>query len=346
MTDLAAQGLVIKQAKRDRTILAGLALCLCAASYLSLHVGAVATDFISPAKLAALIKTGPQSTADFVLVNLRLPRLALAILSGGALAMSGALLQALLRNPLADPGLIGVSSGAAVGAGLFIVFGAGMAAAGLPIAAFIGGLIAILCVYVIGNRSGAINIATIILAGVAINAIGGAIIGLFSFISDDTALRNLTFWMLGSVASAGWREIGLICLPVMIASAMAWRPTALNLYGLGDATARSLGCNTVRLKQASLLAVAIMVGATVSLTGMIGFVGLVIPHALRLIGCTDYKVLLPGAWLGGGLMLVCADMLARSIAAPADMPIGIITGLIGGPFFVWLLLRQGASHHA
>lgn len=279
-----------------------------------------------------------------ILIYLRLPRVALALVVGAGLGVSGAVLQALLRNPLADPTLIGVSSGAAMGAAAFIVLG--VAAAALPVAAFVGAIGALAIVYAVGSRAGGLDVARILLAGIAINAIAGAFLGLMSFIADDTALRTLTFWLLGSVAQAGWDSIGGAALliglglPVMLVLG-----GPLNAYGLGEPTARSLGVPVQRLKQAAILAVALVVGAAVSVSGIISFIGLVVPHLLRLVGLTDHRVLLPASALGGGAGLIFADALAKTVVAPTDLPIGVLTGLVGGPFFLWLLVRKRGGVH-
>ncbi len=238
-----------------------------------------------------------------------------------------------------------------MGAAAFIVLGLG--GLFLPLAAFGGGLAALLVVLAVGARSGGLtgrlagrltgglDVARLLLAGIAINAVAGAFLGLMSFIADDTALRTLTFWLLGSLAQADWQMIGMAAvlimlgLPVLLACG-----AALNAYGLGEPTARSLGVPVAALKRNAILAVALVVGAAVSVSGMIGFVGLVVPHLLRLIGLTDQRILIPASALGGAAMLVIADALAKVIVAPADLPIGVLTGLTGGPFFLWLLVRR------
>jgi len=304
-----------------------------------LGLAIVAGLFTGPATVTLGGLISGEGAERHILIHLRGPRVVLGLLVGAALGTSGAVLQALLRNPLADPTLIGVSSGAAMGAAALIITGLG--GLFLPVAAFAGGLIALLVVIAVGARAGGLDVARILLAGIAINAIAGAFLGLMSFIADDTALRTLTFWLLGSLAQAGGSGVGgaagliLAGLPVLVLCG-----AALNAYGLGEATARSLGIAVARLKTRAILAVALVVGAAVSVSGMIGFVGLVVPHLLRLCGLTDHRVLLPASAMGGAAGLVLADAAAKIIAAPADLPIGVLTGLIGGPFFLWLLVRK------
>ncbi|MBE2187254.1 MAG: iron ABC transporter permease [Rhodothermales bacterium] len=280
-----------------------------------------------------------------ILLHLRLPRVVLGVLVGAALAVCGALLQGLFRNPLADPGLIGVSSGSALAAAAWIVFGASAAplwaGVGLPLAAFAGGLGATIVVYRIGRHAGRTLVATMLLAGVAVAALCGALLGLLFFLADDAALRAITFWSLGSLGGATWPSV-LWSAPLLLAPVLASPRLArgLNALLLGEAAAFHLGVRVERLKRWTIGLSALGVGAAVAASGMIGFVGLVVPHLVRLALGPDHRTLLPASALLGALLLVVADLVARTIVAPAELPIGIVTALAGGPFFLWLLLRE------
>jgi iron complex transport system permease protein len=289
----------------------------------------------------------PQHQA--VIMSIRLPRTMLGILVGAALAVSGAALQGLFRNPLADPALIGVSAGASLAAVSVIVLGTtGLAffitwfgPFALPLAAFCGGFLATLLVYRLASSGGRTVVATMLLAGIAINAIAMAGVGLFIFVADDQQLRSLTFWNLGSLGRATWATLGgaipLLLAPLFFIPRLA---RALNALLLGEAEAGHLGVDADRVKRWLVLWVALGVGAAVAVSGVIGFVGLVVPHLIRLALGPDHRYLLPGSMLLGATLLLGADLLARTVVAPAELPIGIVTSLLGGPFFLWLLLKQ------
>ncbi|OBS53233.1 iron ABC transporter [Methylosinus sp. 3S-1] len=287
-----------------------------------------------------------------VLLDLRLPRVLLGLEVGAALAASGALMQGLFRNPLADPGLIGVSSGAALAAAATIVLGDRLlAGAGeavpfalLPIGAFCGGLITTLLIYAIATRAGRTSMATMLLAGVALSAFAGAATSLLAFLSDDRQLRDLTFWSLGSLNGASWNKtaiVAAIVTPLLLAAPLLGR--ALNALALGEAEAFHLGIRVQRIKAATILLVALAVGASVAAAGVVGFVGVVAPHIVRLATGPDHRRLLPLAMMLGGALLVAADAFARVLAAPAELPLGVLTATIGSPFFLWLLLRRNRS---
>lgn len=346
-------------------LLAGLVVLALAMIIVAIGSGAVA---LSPAQVVRVLwqelsgAPDPALAGDrLVVVGIRLPRILLGFMVGAALAVSGALMQGLFRNPLADPGLAGVSSGAALAAALTIVLGQplmafmapllpagwseGAGAAGpfvlLPIAAFGGGLLVTLLLYALSTRNGETRIATLLLAGVAIGALTGAVTGLLSYLSDDRQLRDLTFWMLGSLGGATWDRLATVApaiLPVLVAVPFLAR--GLNALALGEAEAFHLGIDVQRIKRLTLLLVAVAVGAAVATSGVIGFVGLVVPHLLRLLHGPDHRTLLPAAALLGGALLVGADVLARIIVSPAELPIGILTALLGAPFFLWLLLAR------
>ncbi len=282
-----------------------------------------------------------------VLWSIRLPRVLLAAVVGAGLGMAGAALQGLFRNPLADPGLVGVSSGAALAVALTIVFGnvmwSGAAVLGiwlLPLAAFSGAALAAWLVYRIGRTGQSVSVAAMLLAGIAINALAVALIGLASYLATDEQLRNLTFWSLGSLSAASWQVTGLVAGGVSIALLTLWRlGKGLNALALGEAEARHLGVAVERLKRLAILATALAVGASVAFCGMIGFIGLVAPHCVRLLAGPDARIVLPGAALLGAILTVSADLVARTLAAPAEIPIGVLTALLGAPFFLALLLR-------
>ncbi|MBO6919216.1 MAG: iron ABC transporter permease [Rhizobiaceae bacterium] len=284
-----------------------------------------------------------------ILEAIRLPRVILGILIGASLAVSGAVMQGLFRNPLADPGIVGVASGAGLGAVSFIVLGTSYLAPvatffgiyHVPIAAFLGGILTTFLLYRVSTRGGHTSVATMLLAGIALGALAGACTGILVFIADDEQLRDLTFWQLGSLAGATWTKIFAIApiiLPILFLSAFLAK--GLNAMTLGEATARHLGINVQIFKRITIIAVAASTGAAVAVSGGIGFVGIVVPHLLRLWIGPDHKYLLPACALLGAIMLLLADTVARQIVAPAELPIGIITATIGAPFFLWILLRK------
>jgi len=290
-----------------------------------------------------------------VLGVVRAPRVVLAALIGAGLGAAGAAMQGLFRNPLADPGLIGVSAGAALAAVAAIVLGGGLfgAAAGLlglwllPVAAFAGGLGATLLMARLGTVGGVTSVATLLLAGVAVNALAGALTGVLIFMADDRQVRDITFWTLGSLAGAQWAQVpvvvALVGVPALLLCLLA-RP--LNALLLGEAEAFHLGVRVEAVKRLAVVLAAFAVAAGVAFTGLIGFVGLVVPHLVRLGFGADHRLVLPGAALLGGALLVLADLLARSLAAPAELPVGVVTALLGAPFFLWLLRRRGAGRAA
>ncbi|MCQ0971780.1 iron ABC transporter permease [Paracoccus sp. TK19116] len=288
-------------------------------------------------------------TDRVVLFDIRLPRLATGILVGASLAVSGAIMQGLFRNPLADPGLLGVSAGAGLGAIAALVMGgllppAVAAAAGwhlVSLSAFFGGWIAMLTLYAISTRQGRTSIATMLLAGIALAAMVGAVSGLIVYRATDDQLRDLTFWGLGSLAGASWTKLAAAA-PLMLVALAASPLIARGLDGLalGEAMAAHVGIRVQRVKAAAILTAAGATGAAVAISGGIGFVGIVVPHLLRLVAGPRHRWLLINSALLGATVLVGADMISRTIIAPAELPIGIITAMIGGPFFLWVLLSN------
>lgn len=277
-----------------------------------------------------------------VLTYVRFPRVVLSAVVGAMLAISGAALQGIFRNPLADPGLIGVTAGAGFGATLWIVLiGSGTFGVwGLPLAAFACGMLVTIGVWKIAESQGSVQTVTLLLAGIALNSFAGAGIGVMTFLADDEQLRSLTFWLLGGFGGATW-PVAFITLPIAVIGTFVLLrlASALNAMSLGESEAYHLGVSTESLKRWAIFGVALMVGAAVSAAGGIGFVGLVVPHLIRLMGGADHRYVLPGSAAGGAILLVLADLFSRTVVVPAELPVGVVTALIGGPFFLWLLLR-------
>jgi iron complex transport system permease protein len=281
-------------------------------------------------------------------MDIRLPRVLVALLVGASLATAGACLQGLFRNPLADPGLIGVSSGGAIGAilaisslGLLVPANSLIMELQVPLWAMLGAMGTTFAVYRIARIAGKTHISTLLLAGIAVNALAGAIVGAVLYLSDNDALRRFTFWTLGSLHTTTWRSF-FIMLP-FIAIPMAILPryrAALNAFLLGEAEAYHLGFNTQWTKRMVVGLCALMVGVTVAFCGLIGFVGLVVPHLVRLVWGPDFRRLLPASALLGALLVLLADLLARTVNAPSEIPIGVVTSLVGAPFFLYLIHRR------
>jgi iron complex transport system permease protein len=314
------------------------AICVAA---LVVSVGTGASGITVEQVLNALVGSGDAATRAIVL-DLRLPRATLAVVAGGALAVAGAVFQALLRNPLAEPYVLGVSNGAALGAVALIALGIGGGAPWLvPIGALLGAVLAIALVFRIALRVGrALDARVLLLAGVVVGAFLNAIILLLLTYADVESFRSAIFWMMGSLAAADWHStliVSLYLLPATLILILLARP--LNLMALGEDTALYLGTRVERVKTVAYLVASLLVAGTVAVCGVIGFIGLIIPHALRLLWGNDHRFLLPGSFLAGGSFLLLADTTARTIAAPAELPVGVITALVGVPIFVVLLTR-------
>ncbi|AWV91080.1 iron ABC transporter [Bradymonas sediminis] len=295
------------------------------------------------------LQASPGRPLEAIVWSIRLPRVLLAALVGASLALAGASLQGLFRNPLADPGLIGISSGAASGAALALVAGWVLqpvlswvpAWLLVPLAAFAGGVLATFVVYRIATFNGRTSVATMLLAGIAINALGGALIGFLTFAADEAALRSLSMWMLGSLGGAGWTQVLVCAGGLLVGSCFLLRRTGeIDALMLGAREAQDLGVDVQRLERRIVLLSAFMVGLAVAFTGLIGFIGLVAPHMIRLWRGPSHRVVLPGAMLLGALLLVLADVFSRTLLAPAELPIGIVTALVGAPFFLFLLMQR------
>lgn len=338
--------------RKSFLVLTALAVSLGWMVVMSVGVGAVA---IPPVQVVGIlldalgfdVAASHTEAQEMILLNIRIPRVVLAILVGAALSVSGAAMQGLFRNPLADPGLIGISNGAAIATAVALVLTGPLAMTALfrvsvmPVAAFVGAVVSTLAVYRLSTTDGRTHVATMLLAGIAVNALTGAGIGYLVFLADDNQIRDLTFWLLGSLGGAQWSTV-LTVAPFLLA-AVFWLPgmaRGLNAMLLGEAEAAHLGYRVERLKKVIILLVGLSVGAAVSVSGVIGFVGLVVPHILRLWIGPDHRFLIPGSAVLGALLLLGSDLAARTLAAPAEIPIGIITASIGAPFFLWLLMTD------
>lgn len=326
-------------------------LALTCSALIAVHSGAV------PLRLPAILSGTLSPSADYVLWHLRLPRLVFAGLIGASLGLSGALTQGLFRNPLADPGLLGVSAGAACAAALTIVVLGSADANGwalplaanarpwlLPAAAFGGALGVCLVLEHTARWLTPDSIGGLLLTGVAFNALAGAIIGLCTYLANDTQLRSLSFWTLGSLASASWYLVAALATLLLGATLFLRRHIpALNALALGPAAARHVGVDVQGLRTRLVWVVAVLAGFSVAWCGMIGFIGLVAPHLVRMWTSADQRQVIPLSMLMGALLLIGADTLARTVAIPAEVPVGLFSALMGSPFFLWLLRsRRGA----
>lgn len=282
-------------------------------------------------------------TIESVLWSIRFPRVLLGLVVGASLGCAGAAMQGVFTNPLAEPGIVGVSSGAVLGAVAAIVSGAvAMGPWAVPAAAFGGGMAAAVSVYLMARTDGRAAVVTLVLTGIAVNAMVGALIGFATYLSDDAELRNITFWTLGSLAGATWSKVALIAplaiVGITICVALSRR---LDLLALGDAAAQHVGIGVEGTRLAVLACVAVLTAGAVSVSGTVGFIGLVVPHVVRMVVGPSHRWVLSCSAITGATVLVAADLVARTIAAPAELPLGVLTALIGGPFFVWLLRRSG-----
>jgi iron complex transport system permease protein len=291
--------------------------------------------------LQAWLTPGVTRQQDAVVWAIRIPRTLLGGIIGCGLAVSGAAMQGVFRNALADPGLIGVSSGAALGAVTSIVLEiAWFGIWTLPFFAFVSGLIVTFVVYLIARAEGRTEVVTLLLAGVALNAIAGAAVGLLISVATDQQLRSVTFWTLGSLGGAQWIHVGIVGLVTAIGVAIVMRfRGALNLFVLGEREARHLGVRVEQVRITLIFITAAMTGAAVAFAGAIGFVGLVVPHLIRLWIGPDHRRLLPLCAVAGATLMLLADLASRNLAAPTEFPIGVTMSIVGGPFFIWLLLR-------
>lgn len=325
-------------------LLPGLVLAVVALAAFSLATGSLGIPLREVVGVLGdrigLVEYDATQAYETIVLDVRLPRVLMAVLVGAGLGMSGATLQGVFRNPLADPGLIGVSSGAALGAVAAIVLGIGsFGGYTTPVLAFAGALLVTMTVYRIARHGGRTEVVTIILTGIAINAIVASGIGYLTFVATDQQLRSIVFWQLGSFANAKWDV--LVPAAVLVGAGVAYLPRlarALDLLALGEREARHLGVATERLRLQAVAVSALVVGASVSVAGIIGFVGLVAPHLVRILCGPRHATVLAGSALFGALLLLGADLFARTAVDPKELPLGVVTSAIGGLFFLWLLV--------
>jgi len=323
---------------RSRSWLAALTLLLLVLGVSAANIGAMHLS------LPMLWDAGTDSRLWQIWFTIRLPRVLLAVMVGGALALSGCVMQGLFRNPLADPGLLGISCGAALAVAISIVLSfslPGVLKLYQPLlAAFIGSLAVTLVIFLL-SRQGQTGLSRLLLVGIAINALCSAAIGVLSWISNDQQLRQLSLWAMGSLGQAQWPVV-LVCASVVLPCMVLVQrlATRLNLLQLGEEEAHYLGVDVPRTQRYLLVLSAFLVASAVAVSGVIGFIGLVVPHLMRFCLGGDHRWLLPSSLLSGAILLLLADTLARTVVAPAEMPVGLLTSLIGGPWFLWLILRR------
>ncbi len=355
---LARRGPGAAALSRGGTAAWGLVACALLAVCAFIAALAIGPISIAPGRVLAILadavsapveEVGRAARERMVVLDIRLPRAVLGALTGAGTAMAGAVMQGVFRNPLADPGLVGVAPGAAVAAVAWIVFGAPLAEAlpaslqalGLPLAAFAGGLGTTLLISRLAMRGGTMSVATLLFAGLALGALASAGTGLLVFVSSEQQSREFVFWTLGSLGGATWQKVALVAPFVgalLVAAPMLAR--GLDALALGEAEAFHVGVPVERLKRLAIFSVAAGVGACVAAAGVVGFVGLVVPHLVRMWLGPGHRVLLPASALLGAAVLLGADMFARVLAAPAELPLGVVTALVGAPFFLWLLLGR------
>lgn len=329
-----------------QSLIWALAILLPVAVLISLVVGTVNIS-LSDA-VSTLVGKAASSQTETILFDIRLPRILMAIFVGAVLASTGAVMQGLFRNPLADPSLIGVSSGASVGASLMIVTAGGFIQSGalvglslVAVGAFFGGFAATLLVYRLATSGIGTSVTTMLLAGIAIGALAGALNSLLSYFSDNDMLRQISLWQMGNLSGASWLKVSLMGAVALLLMLLFPRDSkALNALLLGESEARHLGIDVQRVKRRLIVLTALGVGVSVALAGLVGFVGLIMPHIVRLAIGPDHRWLVPASALAGATLLVIADSLARIVVIPAELPTGILTALLGAPFFVALLLQQ------
>ena len=341
---------------------AGALLLLVALLAVALVISAGAGAFtFTPARMWSYLAQGagwsPAVESDAlgrnVFLQLRLPRVLLSALTGAVLGVSGTIMQGLFRNPIVEPGLAGTSAGAALGASLVFVLGgtsafaAPLGSLAVPLMAFAGAFAATMLVYRVSATFGKVNVFTLLLAGIAVNAVCGAGTGFLSYVARDPQARNITFWNLGTFTTADWRGVIVVAVTFTVCFALTLRDArALNALMLGEDEAALLGMDPQRLIIRLLVLNTLMVATATAMVGVIAFVGLVVPHVLRMLKSSDYAFLLPASALLGALAMVVVDVAARLIIPPAELPVGIITAVIGAPVFLWILMlqqRRGSS---
>lgn len=334
---------------RGPALFAGLLVTLVVAALVGFSLGAYSAGPADVVRVLAhrlgLADPHPDPMTADVLWQIRFPRVLLGVVVGAALGCAGATMQGTFANPLAEPGIVGVSSGAVLGAVGQIVTGfQPLGTWSLPAAAFAGGLVSVIGVYAAARHDGRTEVVTLVLTGVALNALLGAVIGLLTYFSEDAELRSITFWTLGSVANATWSQVLVVAPLAVLGVAAAVRARrSLDLLALGDGPARHLGVDVERFRMQMLVVIAVLTAAAVAVSGIVLFIGLVIPHLVRMVAGPGHRWLLPASALGGATILVIADIAARTIASPAEVPLGVLTSLVGSPFFFWQLRRTRAS---
>lgn len=308
----------------------------------------MATGFGALRLPVSLLWNGSDDALRQIWLTIRLPRVLLALVIGGSLALAGCVMQGLFRNPLADPGLLGISSGAALAVALWVVIPLSLPALIVlyapMLAAFLGALAATVVIFLLSQQSGS-SLSRLLLVGIAINALCGAAVGVLSWVSNDTQLRQLSLWGMGSLGQAQWSTLLAVTSLMIPTVLIIWRlASTLNLLQLGDEEAHYLGVDVAVVQRILLLCSALLVAAAVAVSGVIGFVGLVVPHLVRMWLGSDHRGVIPGSVLAGAFLLLVADTVARTLVAPAEMPVGLLTSILGAPWFLWLIFRRGGQH--
>lgn len=333
---------------RVKIVFSVLVVFLFLSLYLGCRIGAINVDNAVFWRLLSANATASDQAIGQILLHIRLPRVFAAALVGGSLAIAGAVMQGLFRNPLVEPGIVGVMSGASFAATLSIVVGGAFFPGffnaandyALPIAAFFGGWLMTMVLYTFAKRGGVLNIAAMLLIGIALGALTGALTGLLSYVADDSQLRSITFWGMGSLAIFDWHKLAILALVCSVALPLLFRDAhILNALMLGENVAGHLGFNIERAKKRQILFVALLVGVCVAFSGGIGFVGLVVPHIVRGLLGSNHRLVLPASFLFGAVLLNLSDLIARTIVTPAELPIGILTAMMGAPFLGFLVWR-------
>lgn len=322
-------------------------LLLAAVMIVATAAGAVSIPYWSTVKIVLnqlpfVELDGWDAAHETIILNIRLPRMLVAALVGAALGISGAVMQGLFRNPMADPGIIGVSSGGALGAVVAIYLGFSYLHYLLvPAAAFLGAMATSFLVYLLATRRGRTQMATLLLAGIAVSSFLGASSSLILSVSSENVMREILFWMMGGLASRGWGHVSMILLPILIGAVILFcHARHLNILLLGDETASTLGIHAQRTRQVLLAFTSLLTGVAVSVSGIIAFVGLIVPHIARILIGPDHRLLLPASGFGGAIFLIAADTFARLAVAPAELQVGIVTSFVGAPFFLYLLRKS------
>lgn len=327
--------------RRINLSLWGLAMVLALMTLLATGFGALRLP-------VTLLWSGSDEALRQIWLTIRLPRVLLALVIGGSLALAGCVMQGLFRNPLADPGLLGISSGAACAVALWVVLPVSLPALLMlyapMLAAFVGALAATVTIFLLSQQRES-SLSRLLLVGIAINALCGAAVGVLSWVSNDTQLRQLSLWGMGSLGHAQWSTLVAVTSLMIPTVLVIWRlASALNLLQLGEEEAHYLGVDVRVVQRILLLCSALLVAAAVAVCGVIGFIGLVVPHLIRMWLGSDHQAVIPGSVLAGAFLLLLADTAARTLVAPAEMPVGLLTSILGAPWFLWLIFRRGGQH--